>query len=684
MSKMKFRNNIFVIAVAVLSVIVFALMCIIIRVSFNYYIENVNMYHSMVVSSFEDMRKNLAVNALQLIEEKEVWNVLKSENVDIEEETSVRNMVNEKYRRYTDVKEIIIVDTYKKRVFTNSYMKAQSLDEYRNSNFDFQAFFEEYTNKNNYYIAMKDYEGVYNQFFIYKDYRNYLVIFRLDDEAMADIFKAEDFYVKFDSCVCYNNVPFAFSGNPNLLEENILRYDTLTDKKYSMFGKYIIIADKSASASCVSIIKWSTVVLGVAGDIIWIVLVILILCGCVLGFLRRYSQKVKALQLKHYFDMSLIKKRTLIENQMMAFLKIFYGFHLSEKEQAAMEEYLVTDSDTVFRCMLIKWEGVNSGNVPEMVTTFNELIQKQLKHLGRVKTVKLGEGIIGVVLSDKIDSSDERIKNLMEKLYTDIIAGTKASLTIFISSKYYGMNDFIEKAPMLLKMQDITFFNKENRIIFDSIYEQFSNTIPYPIQTEQKALEALSNGENDKYKEQIDRFINRIKQTTPFVAKCYLSIFATNVVNYTKITNKAISEDIISMVEISENLDKTAEIFKNVVTEVKLATAERDEKFCDNVIDFIEKNYTNYDFCVSDLSDYLGVSASYAGKKFRNKFGQSFNNYLSELRIEKAAELLTTSNIKLGKLGEMCGFRTDAYFVTIFKKIKKMSPQEYRKLYSVR
>ena len=97
MSKMKFRNNIFAVAVTVLLTITLALICIIIKEAFNYYVENVNMYHSMVDNSFEDMRKNLAVNALQIIEEKEIWNVLKSQKVDIEEELYVRNMLNEKY-----------------------------------------------------------------------------------------------------------------------------------------------------------------------------------------------------------------------------------------------------------------------------------------------------------------------------------------------------------------------------------------------------------------------------------------------------------------------------------------------------------------------------------------------------------------------------------------------------------
>ena len=97
-----------------------------------------------------------------------------------------------------------------------------------------------------------------------------------------------------------------------------------------------------------------------------------------------------------------------------------------------------------------------------------------------------------------------------------------------------------------------------------------------------------------------------------------------------------------------------------------------------NEDNFIEKNYANYDFCVSDLSEYLGVSASYAGKKFRNKFGQSFNNYLSELRIEKATELLTTSDIKIGKIGEMCGFSDRSNFHRQFVKLVGCSPRQWR------
>ena len=679
MYKIKFRNNIFTMTVAALVAIVIVLICIVFRVSFSYYINNVKMYHSVVISAFEDRRKKLAINALQIIEEEEILYALKNTDITPEEEISARMAMNSKYRKQNDIKQIIIINNEEK-VFTNTNMLGVGVDEYENSTFDFKHFYEEYKENGRHYLTIKDYAGNYKQFFVYEDYKKFLVIFLLGEDFVPGLFESDRYNADFDTCICYNNEPFAFSGKTNIFEDNILRYDKLSDKVYSVFGENLLVADSSGNISSVSMIKITDIIMHLLRDIIWILIVIFVLFECLVLFLRKYSRKFKSLQVKHYQDISQMKKHAMMENQSMAFLKIFYGIKLSSSEHEALERYLSPESDAVYRFVLIKYEEINKfTNVLENEAKMFELVQNELNKLGSVKIIKLNEGIAGVILSDNKDRDDEKIRYQLQNCYSDICRNIRIKINIFVSGKYYGMNDFIEKAPVLLKMQDITFFDKENHVMFDTAFEHFRDVIPYPIQTEQKALEALTNGEKEIYTEQIDRFVSRIKQTTPFVAKCYLSIFATNMVNYTKITNNAISEDIISMVEISEDLDKAVDIIKNVAVDVKLATDERDEKFCDNIVEFIEKNYNNYDFCVSDLAEYLGVSTSYAGKKFRNKFGQSFNTYLSELRIEKASQLLISTDMKIGKIGEMCGFRTDAYFVTIFKKIKQISPQEFRK-----
>jgi len=683
MYKIKFRNNIFTATVAALAAIGIALLCIIVRVSFSHYVNNVKMYHSVAISDFEDMRKKLAVVALQLIEEDEIIHVLKNNNITPQEELSARNLAG-KYRNLHNINQIIIVNNENK-VFTNFNMLGEDAEQYENKYFDFKNLYREYKENGRHYLTIKDYDGDYRQFFVYEDYKKFIVIFVLSEEIVSGLFKTERDNADFDTCISYNNEPFAFSGDVEIFEDNILRYDKLSNKDYSIFGDRLLIADSSGNMSSVSLIKITDVLMNLFKDIIWILIVIFALFECVVLFLRKYSRKFKSLQVKHYQDISQMKKHAMMENQSMAFLKIFYGIKLSPSEHEALEHYLSPESEAVYRFILIKYEDINKiSNIQENEAELFEIVQSRLQKSGRIKIVKLNEGVAGIILSDKHDCDDEKIRFQLQNCYIDIWNIIKIKVNIFISGKYYGMNDFIEKAPVLLKMQDITFFNKENYIMFDNAYERFKDIIPYPIQTEQKALEALANGEKEIYIEQIDRFAGRIKQTTPFAAKCYLSILATNMVNYTKITNNAVSEDIISMVEICEDLDKAVELIKDVAVDVKLATDERDEKFCDNIVEFIEKNYNNYDFCVSDLAEYLGVSTSYAGKKFRNKFGQSFNTYLSELRIEKASELLVSSDMKIGKIGEMCGFRTDAYFVTIFKKIKKMSPQEFRKQNSVK
>jgi|GEM_PF-843388 Response regulator containing CheY-like receiver domain and AraC-type DNA-binding domain len=94
------------------------------------------------------------------------------------------------------------------------------------------------------------------------------------------------------------------------------------------------------------------------------------------------------------------------------------------------------------------------------------------------------------------------------------------------------------------------------------------------------------------------------------------------------------------------------------------------------------KNYIhqNYDKKVSrkELSDFVFTSQSYFFNLFKKKTGQSFIEYITMVRINKAKELLTRSEYKVYEVAEMVGYDDFRHFSKVFKKMENISPTEYR------
>lgn|SRR5574344_12570 len=82
---------------------------------------------------------------------------------------------------------------------------------------------------------------------------------------------------------------------------------------------------------------------------------------------------------------------------------------------------------------------------------------------------------------------------------------------------------------------------------------------------------------------------------------------------------------------------------------------------------------------LGDIAAYVGMNRSSFCVFFRNTTGKSFINYLNELRIDFACEHLKKHNANIAEICYQSGFNDIPYFNRLFKRIKGISPREYRK-----
>lgn len=93
---------------------------------------------------------------------------------------------------------------------------------------------------------------------------------------------------------------------------------------------------------------------------------------------------------------------------------------------------------------------------------------------------------------------------------------------------------------------------------------------------------------------------------------------------------------------------------------------------------YMRDHYSNPLLSTKEISDYASLSASYACTIFKNETGQTLNQYLTELRLEKAKELLTDPRNNVADVATLVGYNDSNYFGKAFKKYTGVSPSEYR------
>lgn len=85
---------------------------------------------------------------------------------------------------------------------------------------------------------------------------------------------------------------------------------------------------------------------------------------------------------------------------------------------------------------------------------------------------------------------------------------------------------------------------------------------------------------------------------------------------------------------------------------------------------------------LEEVGGVVGFNASYFSSLFKKETGQNFLEYLSEVRMNRAKELLKETKLPVGEICERVGYADLKYFTKSFKKATGIKPGEFRKLYS--
>ena len=147
----------------------------------------------------------------------------------------------------------------------------------------------------------------------------------------------------------------------------------------------------------------------------------------------------------------------------------------------------------------------------------------------------------------------------------------------------------------------------------------------------------------------------------------------------------------ISGQEMENIMDETGKTIEAAVDYcgkiLKKAIALRDENAGNQnrsvlklAVDFIDHNYMDEEISLNKAAHVANVSANHFSALFSQNMGQTFTEYLTDLRMSKAKELLRCTAMRSSEIAGEVGYKDAHYFSYLFKKTQGMTPSEYRKM----
>ena len=141
------------------------------------------------------------------------------------------------------------------------------------------------------------------------------------------------------------------------------------------------------------------------------------------------------------------------------------------------------------------------------------------------------------------------------------------------------------------------------------------------------------------------------------------------------------TKDVLS--ESSKSLENAIAYAEKIISQ---AIALRDQNsgnknrsILKTAVDFIDSHYMEEDMSLNKAANAANVSANHFSALFSQNMGQTFIEYLTNLRMNKAKEYLRCTSMRSSEIAGEIGYKDAHYFSYLFKKTQGMTPSDYRK-----
>lgn len=400
---------------------------------------------------------------------------------------------------------------------------------------------------------------------------------------------------------------------------------------------------------------------------------------------RLFEQNIPVLREKFLYD--IIYELNTDESEILAKMELFnmkidsFKLVVVEDDSADDEKNSVNQYDK----HLYQFGIINTFE--EIFSDFFQVINISLsnKRVAFILQNLSKEEEVSNTINDKSAQLQEIIKNCFG-----------FTVTIAISSEGTGPLQLPQKLKECHDALEHKFYIGSNSIIDYKDLNSFFKYEDYTIleKYQKSLLENIKSGNEDIVKAKLKNIFEYIRGLSS-INKEYFRNFYWNTISSVNSIRISISnadnekpfdknKDISSLYKLIEKCEDLADL-EDVLEEVALRVAAKVNNFNNKSLklvlrkaaDYIQEHYKEQ-ITLNEVAENVYVSTYYISRMFKKEMGKNFVDYLNEIRIEKAKELLKDVRFKTYEVAEMVGIPDAHYFSKLFKKHASVTPSEYR------
>lgn len=201
----------------------------------------------------------------------------------------------------------------------------------------------------------------------------------------------------------------------------------------------------------------------------------------------------------------------------------------------------------------------------------------------------------------------------------------------------------------------------------------------------------LNNGAEDEIDEFVDVYINELPEENlkSVLMRQYIIMDAYIVMMSFCEKIEGIEGEMQAQSEELKNSMKTIQTLEEIKNYIRMLlkkiigvrdtiSGRRYSDIIEIAKDQIRKTYMSDEISLNTIVAEVGMSPSYFSSIFSKEMGKTFVEYLTEIRMDRAKELLMCSSMKTSEIGYEVGYKDPHYFSYIFKKTQNCTPKEFR------
>lgn len=311
----------------------------------------------------------------------------------------------------------------------------------------------------------------------------------------------------------------------------------------------------------------------------------------------------------------------------------------------------------------------------------------------------LGEhGVVNVSPSDYILlfvlPEGSSMQELLSALNSTMQAQCGLSISLFWESKTTSR----ELHQRFIRLQHISryrMFVGSNCCIDETLLES-KQALPlyYPAELVQEIVNAIKEKDAHEACALYLRFSQEIRENNNYENHrfCVLQLFFSLQILVDEIVSYSISHLQIDMDEIftaishSEHIGQIDAIFYPVINNLcntETPLAKKHSVLLESVKEYVNIHYADKELSLKQIAYAFNLSQPYLGKIFREHFNLSIKDYITQVRLQYAAEYLTQSNYSIKKVMDLSGFENESNFYRVFRASYGVTPSSFRMSHSI-